>query len=121
MLRLAREKGEVRVVNDIVMSPTATADVADMALTLIERQSEPGVYHAVNSGQATWYEFAREIISRVGIGARTIPVTGAEFPTVARRPSYSVLDNRKVSEVVGSVPHWTGALDRYLRAKGHVH
>jgi dTDP-4-dehydrorhamnose reductase len=114
MLRIAKEKGEVRVVNDIVMSPTATADIVDGIVTLIEKQSEPGIYHAVNSGQATWYEFAREIIKRAGIKAAVIPLTSSEFPTVARRPAYSVLDNSKLSSIVGEIPHWTDALDRYL-------
>lgn len=114
MLRIAKEKGEVRVVNDIVMSPTATADIADGIVTLIEKQPEPGIYHAVNSGQATWYEFAREIIKRAGIKAAVIPLTSSEFPTVARRPAYSVLDNSKLSSIVGEIPHWIDALDRYL-------
>lgn len=120
MLRIAKEKGEVRVVNDIVMSPTATADIADGIVTLIEKQPEPGIYHAVNSGQATWYEFAREIIKRAGIKAAVIPLTSSEFPTVARRPAYSVLDNSKLSSIVGEIPHWTDALDRYLHKKEYI-
>jgi dTDP-4-dehydrorhamnose reductase len=120
ILRIAKEKGEIRVVNDIVMSPTATADIADGIVTLIEKQPEPGIYHAVNSGQATWYEFAREIIKRAGIKAAVIPLTSSEFPTVARRPAYSVLDNSKLSSIVGEIPHWTDALDRYLHKKEYI-
>jgi dTDP-4-dehydrorhamnose reductase len=120
MLRIAKEKEEVRVVNDIVMSPTATADIVDGIVTLIEKQPEPGIYHAVNSGQATWYEFAREIIKRAGIKAAVIPLTSSEFPTVARRPAYSVLDNSKLSSIVGEIPHWTDALDRYLHKKEYI-
>jgi dTDP-4-dehydrorhamnose reductase len=107
-------------VNDIVMSPTATADIADGIVTLIEKQPEPGIYHAVNSGQATWYEFAREIIKRAGIKAAVIPLTSSEFPTVARRPAYSVLNNSKLSSIVGEIPHWTDALDRYLHKKEYI-
>jgi dTDP-4-dehydrorhamnose reductase len=102
------------------MSPTATADIVGGIVTLIEKQLEPGVYHAVNSGQATWYEFAREIIKCAGIKATIIPLTSSELPTVARRPAYSVLDNSKLSSIVGEIPHWTDALDRYLHKKEYI-
>jgi dTDP-4-dehydrorhamnose reductase len=120
MLKTAKGKGEVRVVNDIVMSPTATADIADGIVRLIEKRPEPGVYHAVNSGQATWYEFAQAIIKRTGTKAAVVPVTSSQFPTLIRRPSYSVLNNRKFSGIVGEIPHWTDALEGYLRKKGHI-
>ncbi len=120
MLRIAKEKGEVRVVNDIIMSPTATADVADRIITLIEKQAEPGIYHMVNSGEASWYEFAKEIIKRARVQATTLALTSKEFHTVARRPAYSVLDNSKLSRIVGEIPHWTDALERYLRKKGAI-
>ena len=120
MLRTAKGKGEVQVVDDIVMSPTATTDIADGIVRLIEKWPEPGIYHAVNSGQATWCEFAQEIIKRAGVKAAVVPVKSGEFPALARRPSYSVLDNRKFSGIVGEIPHWTDALERYLRKKGHI-
>ncbi len=120
MLRVGREKGELRVVDDITMSPTSTADVAGIILELIDRGAEPGIYHAVNSGQATWYEFAKDIIHRGGITAEVVPITSDEFPTVAARPAYSVLDNKKMAAVVGDIHHWEEALDRYLDKKGHL-
>ncbi len=120
MIRTGREKGELRVVNDQRMSPTSTEDIASMTISLIERRAPAGIYHAVNSGEATWYDFACAIISRAGIHARVSPIPSAEFPTVARRPSYSVLDNSKIASVVGDIPHWRDALDCYLRRKGHV-
>jgi dTDP-4-dehydrorhamnose reductase len=119
MLRIGREKGELRVVNDVTMSPTSTSDVAGAALALLERAAPPGVYHVVNSGQATWHEFAHHIIERAGVQASVAPVSSDEFPTVARRPAYSVLDNRKAADVIGAMPSWQDALDRYLRAKGY--
>ena len=121
MLRIGKEKGQVRVVNDITMSPTGTADLARMIWSLLEREAPASIYHVVNSGQATWFEFAREIIRKAAVAADVLPLTSAEFPTVALRPTYSVLDNRKVAGIVGEVPHWKDALDRYLKAKGHVH
>ncbi len=120
MIRLARGKGVVRVVDDMAMSPTYTADAAEMILRLLERGAVPGIYHAVNSGQATWYEFACEIIARAGIAARVEPITSGEYPTVARRPAYSVLDNSSVMTATDYAPHWSDALRRYLIAKGHI-
>jgi dTDP-4-dehydrorhamnose reductase len=120
MLRIAKEKGEVRVVNDTRMSPTSTADAARVILSLLEKHAAPGLYHVVNSGEATWFEFAREIIRRAGLAAQVVPITSSEFQTAAVRPSYSVLDNRKAGSLVGQIPEWEDALDRYLRHKGHV-
>jgi dTDP-4-dehydrorhamnose reductase len=117
MLRLARQNGELRVVDDIIMSPTATYDLAKAMLALIERQPEPGIYHAVNSGSASWYQFAKEILTQAGVNARTIPLQSHEFPTVARRPSYSVLNNDKLTGVVGELRHWSEALKEYLKIK----
>lgn len=120
MLRLGKEKGELRVVGDVRMSPTSTADVADMLLTLLERDAEPGIYHTVNSGDATWYEFAREIIRKSGVRAEVIPIASTEYRTAARRPPCSVLDNTRISRLVGEIPHWKDGLIRYLREKGHL-
>ena len=100
--------------------PHAGAPLDKAACVARLTSPEPGIYHAVNSGQATWYEFAREIIKRAGIKAAVIPLTSSEFPTVARRPAYSVLDNSKLSSIVGEIPHWTDALDRYLHKKEYI-
>lgn len=120
MLRVAREKGTLRVVDDQIMSPTATANVAQIVLSMLTEGCAPGHYHVVNSGSASWFEFAREIVRRAGIDATVTPCTSADYPTRAMRPRYSVLDNAKVSAVSGAVPPWQDALERYLRAKGHV-
>ena len=121
MIRNGRDKGSLSVVDDITMSPTGTAYVADMVLDLLEAAAPPGIYHAVNSGEATWCEFASVIVARAGIAAEVLPVAGKDYPTVARRPAYSVLDNTKIARALGRpIPHWTEALDRYLRAKGHM-
>lgn len=114
MLRVGREKGTLRVVHDITMSPTGAEDLARMLLALLAAKAAPGIYHAVNRGEATWCEFARAIISRAGINADVLPITTAEYPTAATRPAYSVLDTAKLRGVVGDVPHWSDALDRYL-------
>ena len=120
MIRVGRENGALRVVDDQVMSPTSTADVARVVLRMLIENWAPGLYHVVNEGSASWFEFAREIITRTRIDATVTPCTSEEFPTRAVRPRYSVLDNSKAATALGALPPWQAALDEYLRAKGHI-
>lgn len=120
IIRVGREKGALRVVDDQVMSPTATADVARIVLRMLTDGCAPGLYHVVNTGPASWFEFAREIVRRAEIDATVTPCSSEEYPTRAARPRYSALDNEKVSAAFGPMPPWQDALERYLRAKGHV-
>jgi dTDP-4-dehydrorhamnose reductase len=84
--------GEVRVVNDQVGQPTFAADLARQIVHLVNTDAPAGNYHGTNSGQATWFEFAKEIFKLSGADAsRVIPVSTSEFPRPAKRPSYSVL------------------------------
>jgi dTDP-4-dehydrorhamnose reductase len=121
MLRVGRETGRLRVVADQTMSPTATADVAPALLTLLAREAEPGTYHVVNEGAATWHAFATEIIRRAGVAAEVAPCASADFPTRAMRPRFSVLATARLAvSPAGRLPPWQDALERYLRAKGHT-
>lgn len=120
MIRVGREKGRLDVVDDQTMSPTATAWIAQATLDLLARDAAPGLYHCVNSGRASWFDFAREIVRRAGVAAEVAPTSSAERADRARRPRFSALDNAKLAGVVGPIPSWESALDAYLRAKGHV-
>ena len=119
MIHVGRERGALRVVDDQIMSPTATHDVAQVVLRALSTPHS-GVYHVVNSGAASWFDFAKQIVRRAGIGAQVTPCASADYPTRARRPAYSALDNAKADAAFGTLPPWQEALDRYLRAKGHV-
>lgn len=119
MLRLARERPELRVVDDQTMSPTATADAAAALVRLIRAGAPPGLYHLVNSGAVTWRGFAAEILRQAGIETPVVAIRAAELAQPAERPAYSVLDNAKLSAVAGAMPDWRDALARYLHAKGH--
>ncbi len=115
----AGRRGPLRVVHDQFMSPTGTHDVArTMVRALVERAT--GVYHVVNTGAATWFDFAKAIIRRVGIDTEVTPCASSDYPTRARRPAYSVLDNAKATADFGEMATWRDALDRYLRAKAHI-
>ena len=120
MIRAGREKGALRVVDDQTMSPTATADVARVVVRMLNDGCAPGIYHVVNAGSATWFEFAREIVRRAGVAADVAPCATGEYPVRAERPRYSVLDTAKASAAFGAMPPWQDALERYLRAKGHL-
>jgi len=120
MIRVGREKGELRVVDDICMSPTSTHDVAVAVTRLLDTDADAGVYHVVNAGSATWYEFACRIIERVGVAASVLPVPAEEFPTAAERPACSTLSVGRLESVIGAMRPWQEALDDYLIDKGHI-
>ena len=120
MIRTAREKGRLRVVDDQTMSPTASADVAHVVLRIVKDGCAPGTYHVVNGGSASWFEFACEIVRRAGVAADVEPCATDEYPLRAPRPRYSVLDNAKASAAFGEMPTWQDALERYLRRSQQV-
>lgn len=114
MLRLGRDRKQLRVVNDQLCTPTSTADLADSLVKLIATDAF-GLYHATNSGSMTWCEFAREIFRLAKLDVEVIPITTAEFGSKAKRPNYSVLDCSNIESVIGGkLPDWRDALARYL-------
>ncbi len=120
MLRLGRDRKQLRVVNDQLCTPTSTADLADSLVKLIAIDAF-GLYHATNSGSMTWCEFAREIFRLAKLDVEVIPITTAEFGSKAKRPNYSVLDCSKIESVIGrKLPDWRDALARYLVSRQSV-
>lgn len=119
MVKLFEERDNVTVVNDQIMSPTFTADVAKALCNGIDHNIGPGIYHVVNSGKASWYELAHYVSSKISTDCRVLPCKSDEFKTLASRPEYSVLENSKIARFVGGIPNWTNAVDRYLSEKGH--
>jgi len=115
MIRLGKERGALRVVADQQMSPTSSADAAAMLLGLLRKGAPPGIYHAVNSGQASWFQFAEEILRRAEVKAELSAISSGEYATAARRPAYSVLCNAKLAAILGPPRPWQNALDDYLR------
>ena len=119
VLRAGRAKGALRVVDDQTVSPTAAVDAARAILHMLSDGCAPGLYHMVNTGAATWFEFARAILRLARVDARVTPCASAAYPTRAVRPRYTALDNRRVSTVFGAVPPWENALERYLHERRH--
>lgn len=92
IIKIAKEKGELKVVNDQVGTPTYTLDVVKQTWRLIQDDSV-GLYHCSNTGQTTWFGFAKKIIEKLNRKAKILPIRTDEFSALARRPSFSVLEN----------------------------
>ncbi len=113
ILKLASTRPEISVVNDQRGSPTFTRDLAS-ALVQLCRANARGIVHVTNSGNCTWYEFTQEILRASGMATVVKPVTTAEFPRPARRPTYSVLAPDSLHAYNIHMPEWQDALRRYL-------
>ncbi len=113
MLKLAAEKDQLTVVDDQVGSPTWTRDLAQAIRQLIETDAF-GTYHATNSGQCSWYGFAREIFRLGGIATKVLPVTSDQFPRPAKRPAFSALNTGALTALGITLRPWEEALAEFL-------
>jgi dTDP-4-dehydrorhamnose reductase len=109
MLRLGRERDELRVVHDQIGCPTFTGHLGAAIVELAETE-DYGIHHLAGAGRCSWYEFAREIFERSGVDCHVEPCTTDDYPLPARRPAWSVL----ASERGRSLPAWQDGLDAYL-------
>jgi len=112
MLKLGREREELRIIWDQIGSPTYAIDLAGCILTIIEDQNQQyGIYHYSNEGVASWYDFATAIFELSNTPVRTVPIRTAEYPTKATRPAFSVMDKTKAKTNLGvAIPHWRESL-----------
>jgi len=119
MLRLGRERKELKVVDDQFGAPTSARLIAEATAGAIARhcaagrldlealRAASGLYHLTAAGKTTWYEFARQILSDQADTARLVPIPTSAYPTAARRPGNSVLDNGKFQSAFGfTLPDW---------------
>ncbi|MCZ0900710.1 sugar nucleotide-binding protein, partial [Microcoleus sp. HI-ES] len=123
MLRLGKEREEIRVVTDQIVSPTWTGDLGAATSHIIQLLGPEtfGTYQYTNSGVCSWYDFAIAIFeeaAQLGLPLkvqRVIPITTAEYPTPAKRPAFSVLSTVKISALLGTYPpHWRQGLRQML-------
>jgi dTDP-4-dehydrorhamnose reductase len=114
MLRLAQERGRVRVVDSEFVSPTPTADLALQIATLTGTDAY-GLYHATAEGSCSWHEFAREIFSVAGLEVKLEIASPTEFPAKVPRPRYSVLENRGLKSLcLNQFESWQEGLKKYV-------
>ncbi len=120
MVRLARERGALSVVDDQVGQPTWTADLAATVVALVECDAPAGTYHATSSGQTSWFGFARAVVASAGLDPEIVrPTDSASFQAAAPRPAYSVLGHDAVREagvpVIGDwAERWAAAAPSVL-------
>jgi dTDP-4-dehydrorhamnose reductase len=112
MLRLANEKNSLSVVNDQIGSPTNALDLAEVIFTIISSNSKQyGLYHFCNEGLTSWYGFAKKIFETNNVLVDLKGISTAEYPTLAKRPKYSVLDSSKIKKEFNiSIRNWESAL-----------
>jgi dTDP-4-dehydrorhamnose reductase len=126
MLRLARDRDEITVVDDQWGCPTFAADLAAVIISIGDKLVSAddssrlcGIYHAAGAGETTWYRFAREIMAQSaakgGPACRVRAIASSEYPTRAKRPAYSCLDCSKIKRVFDiSPPRWQISLQACL-------
>jgi dTDP-4-dehydrorhamnose reductase len=106
-------RAPLRVVADAFASPTFAGDLAD-ALRRLVASAAYGLYHAVNAGPVSWYDFAAEAARLAGVNAAIEPVTAREWTAGARRPRFSALSNAKLAALGIPMPGWREGLAAYL-------
>lgn len=115
MLKLAKERGRVRVVTDEMVSPTYTEDVAQQMIVLADSELY-GVVHATSGGECSWFDFARAVFEETGTTVDLQAAAPGEFPAKVPRPKYSVLENSRLQSAgIDRMPHWRDAIGRYLK------
>ncbi len=115
MLRLMKERDELKVVNDQIGSPTYAADLAaavwQIITQLADGKTHYGIYHFSNEGQISWYDFAVAIQRFAGLSCAIHPIPTKDFPTPAKRPAYSVMDTKQLVTDFGvSLKNWKESL-----------
>ncbi len=112
MIRLGKEKPELGVIFDQIGTPTYARDLARVIMTAINKGIVPGIYHFSNEGVISWYDFTKAIHRLAGIiSCHVRPLHTTEYPTLATRPHYSVLDKTKIKQTYGiEIPYWEESL-----------
>jgi len=120
MLRLAQQQDKLKIVNDQVFSPTYTKDLAKQIVQLIGTEYY-GIFHITNKGACSWYEFATEILQLAGLKTPVIAITSNQYPTPAKRPRFSVLDNCRLRLLgMDDMRAWQEALKDYIKERAYL-
>ena len=120
MLRLASERDSLSVVNDQIGTPTYAVDLAEVLMNIIQssitnKPSPFGIYNFSNEGVCSWYDFASAIFHQKGISIDLQPIPTSAYPTLAKRPSYSVLDKSKIKNTFNlKINDWKTSLNSCL-------
>lgn len=115
VLRLGKERDELRFVFDQIGTPTYAGDLAAAVMAVVAADEKgayvPGIYHYSNEGVCSWFDFTIKILEIAGISSRVFPIETKEYPTKAVRPPCSVLNKSKIKQTYGiAIPHWEASL-----------
>ncbi|MDD5659395.1 MAG: dTDP-4-dehydrorhamnose reductase [Actinomycetota bacterium] len=117
MIKNAREGKKIKVVNDQILTPTSTEDLTKKLYELIHT-GKYGLYHMTNTGQCSWYDFALKIFKLAGLHVNILPITSDELSAKAKRPAYSVLDNKNLRALgLEDLRSWKEALKDYIDSR----
>lgn len=124
MLRLGKEKESLNVVFDQVGTPTYAMDLAGVIFKILQSgkyENMKEIYHFSNEGVCSWYDFAIEIMKEVNLNCKVKPIESKDYPTLAVRPSFSVLNKSKIKRDFGvEIEHWRMAMVECLRNVGNL-
>ena len=118
MLRLGREREELSIIVDQVGTPTYAKDLAKAILEILPQleKKEVAIYNFSNLGVCSWYDFAKAIFESSGIKVNVAPIETSQYPTAAKRPLYSVMNKRKITEKFNiTIPYWKDSLGECLK------
>lgn len=115
------ERGEeLKIVSDQIVTPTYSKELAEKVKIMILKNAPFGLFHMTNEGECSWFEFSKKVFELAGIEAQIKPVSSEELNLKAKRPKYSVLENRNMK--VAGIPafrHWSIALKEYMEERGY--
>lgn len=115
VLRLARERSELRMVDDQIGAPTSSAAIARATVEMLGRAGPEGLFHMTASGETSWRGFAEAIVARNHLQVRVVGIPSEAYPTPARRPRNSRLDNGHLKKAYGlTLGSWEHQLDEVV-------
>ncbi len=119
IIKEARDKEVVEVSVEQMVSPTYTGDLSRATLKLLNSKAKFGIYHLVNEGECSWYEFAREIFKLAGVTKELKPINRGGVDGKIKRPKFSALKNTKAKALGISLPPWQEGLKSYFNFLKH--
>lgn len=123
MLRLGREKEELRVVDDQIGGPTYAGDLAQLILTIMRQRDfieGTRIYHFADQGAVSWCDFARQIMRNASLSCKVMPISTAEYGAAAPRPAFSVFDlSAVIQDFSIEIPHWRESLQKCMQKIGN--